>query len=172
MCEPVTIAAIASTALTVAQTASAYQGQKQQAKFAERSATVQRNANIANIRAEETMQQQDEAERVETLRREVEQKKSTARLAAADAGVTGTSVDSVLNELAGQGAEAFQNLETNYARTALATSNQLYNADSQYASTVASNPKPSGLAAALQIGGSLLGGYGDVKGAQAAKKAQ
>lgn len=164
MCEPISIA---TTALAIAGSVSQYQAQRDQAKFAEKSATVQRNANIANIRAEQVQNQQDEAERVEALRRQTEQKQATARLAAADAGVTGTSVDSVLNELAGQGAEAFQNLETNYARSALGTSNQLFNVDNQYASTIAQNQKPSGLAAALQIGGQALGGYGDYKAAKA-----
>lgn len=166
MCDPILI----TTGLAVAGAASQYQGQRNQAKYAERAATVQRNANIANIRAEQVQNQQDEAERVEALRRQTEQKQATARSAAAEAGVAGLSVDAVLNELAGQGAEAFQNLETNYARSALGTANQLYNADSQYASTVAQSPKPSGLAAALQIGGQLATGYADYKASKLPKE--
>lgn len=154
-------------ALSVAQTANAYQTQKGQAKFAQQSATVKRNSDIAGIRSEQVMAQQDQAERVESLRRQTEKQQATARVAGADAGVTGTSVDSIMNELAGQNAEAQQNLETNYARSALGTSNQLFNADSQYSSTVAQNQKPSGLAAALQIGGAVAEGYGGYKQATA-----
>lgn len=166
MCGPAVIP-LAMLAISAAQTASAYQGQKNQAKYAQKSATIKRNSDIANIRAEQVMGQQDEAQRVEQLRRQTEQKKATASVAAVDAGIEGNSVDSIMNELAGQGAEAQQSLETNYARSALATTNQLYNADSQYSSTVNQNQKPSGLAAALQIGGAALGSYGDYKKAKA-----
>lgn len=166
MCDPVTLTAV-STGLAVASTAAQVQGQRQQAKYAKQAATVERNANVAAIQAEQNMRQQDEADKVEALRREAEAKAATARASAAESGVQGISVDAVLNELSGQAGEALQNLETNYARAGLGTSAELSNAEYRRQDTIARNPGPNYLAAGLQIGGQLAGGYADYKTAKA-----
>ena len=169
MCEPTTIA-LAAFALSSASSVAAYQSQKSQSEYAKKAATTQRNSNIAAVAAESAMGQQDEAERVEALRRQTESKKATARASAAEAGVTGISVDSVLNELAGQGAEAQQNLETNYARSSLGTAAQLTNINSQYSNTLAQNQAPSALGLGLEIGQAGLSSYGSFKSMKAADK--
>lgn len=157
----------AGTALAgIGSSVMAYQGQKNQAKFAEQSATVERNANVARLGFEQSQETQNQADRLEGLRRETEAKQATARAAAADAGVEGISVDSVLNELSGQGAEALQTLNTNYARTGVANATERTNIDQQYSRTVASSPRPSGLGLALDLVSQGAKGYAGYKGSQ------
>ena len=147
-----------------------YQAQKNQAKTAQQAATSERNANVARVGYEQSQETQNQADRLEALRRETEAKQATARAAAADAGVEGISVDSVLSELSGQGAEALQTLNTNYARGAVANATERTNIDQQYARTVNSNPKPSGLGFALDLASEGAKAYSGYKTNQLAIK--
>ena len=156
MCDPLSIA---TAALTIGSSGMQFQQQREQAKFAQRAATIERNANLANLEYEQSQAAMDQAQALEQTRRDAEARMATARVAASDAGVTGVSVDSVLAELSGRAAENVQALETNYARSGVAAANERTNINQRYAATRNANPRPSGLALGLEIGGAVAGGY-------------
>lgn len=72
----------------------------------------QANANFQKVQESENLA----AKKVD-INADVARKQATARVAAAEGGVDGLSVDALLAEIAGSGGRAITNAETNYLRT-------------------------------------------------------
>lgn len=162
MCGPAAIP-LASLAISTLSAGAQFQQQRNQARFAERAAISERNENTARVMTEQSFRQQDQAQSLEAQRRDAQSRMATARAAASEAGVTGISVDAVLNELSGRAAENVQTMDTNYARGALSNAAELTNINQQFSRTIAQNPRPSGLALGLQLAGAGLNAAGDIK---------
>lgn len=109
MCTPT---AIVSAAIGGAQTMSSIAGQRQQAQMQEQSqrlATQQeRQRYQAEVAAMRTRQQQDmiaRAQRIDDSSKRAMEARATARTAAGESGITGSSVNALINDLARQEAE-------------------------------------------------------------------
>jgi hypothetical protein len=80
-------------------------------------------------------------------------------VAAEGSGISGLSVDALLNDLAGQQAARQKTADTNLGWTLAQMQQEKLGAAAQRDSRILSAPKPSSLGLALQIGGQALGGF-------------
>jgi len=174
MCAPATLA-LATFALTAASAGAAYYGQKQAADAQEKFQNEQaKQTNIAanaayNRNVEQEMirvgQERDaSAQRLFEERRNARRAASQARVASAEAGVSGLSVDALQGQLALQEGETTQTINRNFNNVLTDSSFRLqgYRADAinQIASSrPAPVTQPSALAAGLQIGSGAMDAY-------------
>ena len=103
MCSPL---AAVSAIVGGAQTVSSIAGQRQQARMqeqAQRTATQQeRQRYLAEVSAMRTQQQQEmiaRAQRIQEASRKAMEARATARVSAAESGVSGLSIDALLGDL-------------------------------------------------------------------------
>jgi hypothetical protein len=123
MCNPVAFVA-ASVALQLYQ-------QQEQANAVNKSADNQeKNIHTATAQAYNQLNRkgvedaQNQAQEQERLSREMAERVGTGRAQAGASGISGTSVNSMLLDLAGRGLEAKATAATNYARTVDANNDQ------------------------------------------------
>lgn len=174
--------AVAGLAVSAASTAAAYQGQ-QQAANAQSSYNKQQYAAVKKaaqqnyyqqVAAIQTRSDQDIAQTKQQAQGDMvtgEKAKASAKALAADRGVTGNSVDALLNDFGRIEHNNQATLDTN-----LTWRLQQYQADEKQAQSegqqriagAAPAPVafPSALAAGLQIGGSALNTYNQIQNGQ------
>ena len=109
MCTP---AAIVSTVIGGAQTVSSIAGQRQQAAMQEQSQQLatrqERQRYLAEVAAMRTREQQDmiaRAQRIDDSAKRAMEARSRAKVAAGESGITGSSVNALINDLSRQEAE-------------------------------------------------------------------
>lgn len=99
MCDPISIG------LGIASGAMQYQGQRQAAKT---QATMQRRASeqeakrhlaqVSAMRTKERFQQMEASQKLQANQRRAQEARATARVASGEAGVSGLSVDAIMND--------------------------------------------------------------------------
>lgn len=108
MCDPVTI----GVGLGIAQTGAQIQGQRRAAKVQSRSqakasaAERQRYLNeVSSMRTQQRQEQVAAAQRIQESTKKAREARATARVSAGEAGVSGLSVNALINDLTRQEAE-------------------------------------------------------------------
>ena len=176
MCEPATIAAISIGLSAVSTGAGLYAQNQQMHAQADANQTQYENqmtayrANLANIEVTRNQMGEDATQKVNDNNAQARKATATATAAAGEAGVSGTSVDALLRDLAGQAGFDNTNVETNYLRQNTALNGQRENAFNQTASNINQLKTPTApdyLGAGLRLGSSALGTYGNYQQQQA-----
>lgn len=147
-----------SIASTVASTIAQQQAADAQAEANRRNYENQMTAyryNLANANYQKVQESENLAAKKIDINADVARKQATARVAAAEGGVEGLSVDALLAEIGGSGGRAITNAETNYLRTDRAIETDKMNAWSSAASNIGNLKTPEApnyIGAALKIG--------------------
>jgi hypothetical protein len=118
--------------------------------------------NLANLEVQRNQQQQDATEQINMNNQAGRQATATATVAAGEAGVSGTSVDALLAELAGRAAYDNVNVEENLLRQDHAINVQRENAHNGVVSQVNSYRTPTMpdyLGSGLKIGQGAVDSY-------------
>jgi hypothetical protein len=157
MCEPTTLAVltIASTAATVYQQDQAARAQTKANQQTYDSQMLAYNYNLANANVTKQQEAENLAQKKLEINSRVQADQAKATVSAGEAGVSGLSVDALLQELGGAGGRAVSNAETNYLRRDRAIEAEKMNMWSGTASAINSLKTPQGpdyLGAALKIG--------------------
>lgn len=191
MCDPATLTALAataashaagvatvaeimaptlSTALTIGSTAAGIGGSilsyEQQKAMSSATASAAKRAFEQDNRAITQRQLQEQtasADRKFANAQEYAAARASGVVAAGEAGVSGLSVDALLNDLAGQQAARQKTADTNLGWTLAQLQQERFGAQAQRDNRINSAPKPSSLGLALQIGGQAIGGYDTYK---------
>lgn len=182
MCDPVTLSALGATIVSAAGSAAAsgslalattglaiggslleYQQQKSAYNANKVQATQSYSDSLNAIQRRQEQEQQASAENRLQNEREYDATKARATVAAGEAGVSGLSVNALLNDLAGQQAHRQGMIDTNLAWTTEQLQDEKTGARSTMQSRINSLQNPSGLGLALTIGGQALGGYDKYK---------
>jgi hypothetical protein len=170
MCEPLTIA---SAAMGIMGTAVQYQEGKANAKA--QSAVNKQNYettmqayrdNHAELQYQNQQEWSSAQSQATQSALETRQVESSARVAAGESGIMGASVDALMRDIGGQGANNQSNIYANYLSENRAISGQLRNERNRTASTVsglAPVKGPNGFAAALKIGSQAVDSYSSYK---------
>lgn len=166
MCEPTTIAAM-SFALSAATTAVGYVGQMQQASAQEQMYQQNRESSIKSMELGWTqnnnrIMQEREAAALEKANaaRETRAAEATAKVAAAEAGVSGLSVDQLLGDINGNYGRYASGIDTQTDWTVSQLQMEQRGVRAAGIDRINSAPrgrKPSLFGAALQIGAAGLG---------------
>ncbi|QFP93683.1 internal virion protein [Ralstonia phage P-PSG-11-1] len=169
MCGPAAIP-IAMLVITGASTAASISAQQQQQKaqdsFNQREYENKMTAyrgNLANIEVQRNQAQDDAAAQKQQNDMAAQRATATATTAAGEAGVSGTSVDALLRDLAGQAAYDNTNVDENYLRQDRALNAQRENAFNGTVSQINQlrpSMSPDYLGAGLRIGQAAVGAYG------------
>lgn len=161
MCEATTIAAAAVAAVSAAGTGASYSAQHQKAKAqANHQRKVAEGTNTAANRAylQQVSQEQGASkQKLSAAQREARQAQSAARVSAGEAGVSGLSIDALLDDFNRQRRTQASAIQKNYQ---WASQGHQATAQGRIAqSRPGPTAFPSALAAGLQIGGSAMQGY-------------
>lgn len=166
MCEPTTIAlaitAVSAVASLEAQD-SAVNAQSEANKRAAESANQANNANQAALTNEQNQQAEATAEQIAANNKGGAKAIAAAKVSAGEAGVSGTSVDSLLRELAGMNSADNANATSQYLRgdaNLQARRTNSYNSANSVINNLKSAPAPDYLGAALKIGQAGVNYYG------------
>lgn len=155
---------IMTTVTGVAAAAGQAAGQSEVNQIAKTSEMQSRDANYDQLNL---MAQQEQASAEQQIRQsDTEALQATARaeVAAAEAGVSGLSVDALINDMWGRNAQFTDNVNQNLENTNQQIAFELGNASRSYNSSVNSLPvpeQPNYMAAALSAGSSF---YRGIKG--------
>jgi len=162
-------ASLATTALSIGQSYMAYQGQQQQYKQQKKMNEVnQANAHQDMLSAfsdtNRRMSQAEEkaAQDVWDAQRETRKRRARARVAAGEAGVSGSSVEALLSDIDHQGAEYAGDVNQNTDMSLAQLSRAQEGHRATYRNRVAGMPspiRPNKMALGLQIGSAGLDGY-------------
>ena len=166
MCEPTTLIAI-STALSVAGTAASAISQGQAADAQEaanaRQADMIRQSSIANTDQSALQLDQEKegaAQKIAQNNEAAAQAIGTARVSAGESGVSGLSVNALLQDFAGQSAEYNQNVGKNFKNFSQQNSIDRKNIDARSKGNQLGTPNaPDYLGAGLKIAGAGVSGY-------------
>lgn len=157
MCEPTTLAvlSIASTAATVYQQNQVAGAQADANQRTYDNQMMAYNYNLANANLTKQQEADNLAQKKIEINSQVRKDESKATVAAGEAGISGLSVDALLQELGGAGGRAVSAAETNYLRRDRAIEAEKMNMWSGTASAINSlktPQQPDYLGAALKIG--------------------
>lgn len=169
MCNPMALA-IASFAMQAGSTWVQYQSDKASANYQTQLYEANRQQSIidmqhqlADANTRQLQEQQAAAQSIDERRRKALMEASTAKAAAADRGVSGFTVGALLAQVMGDAGRDVTTIETNrdwnVGQIEREKAGIRSNAISRIHS-VAPGIKPSGLAAALKIGGAAMSSYG------------
>lgn len=149
-------------ALSIASTGASVYAQSEQRQATNRSNDRQklnvmaaRDENIDESIASVRENNESAAQRAEEIRKEAYRQRATTRVAAAESGVAGLSVDALLRDLSGQEAIAVDSVNTNLERSNNQSAQRVRASNSAGASAIARltpGANPDYLGAALRIG--------------------
>lgn len=166
MCDPVSIASFSLAAAgTVAQHQQAKGQAKIQTKMAEMNAVNAREAAVRSYSDMQIRQGQEisaAGDAIRNRRMQEMREQSTARAAAADSGVSGFSVDALINEISGVSSKDVSTITQNRDWSVDQMSRQMEGIQSQAegrANSIAPGIKPNPWATAFKIGAAGLNSY-------------
>ena len=163
-------AAAVSLALTAATTAMTYVQQEKQAKtqkgYQKKMVSMEQQkfeADALAVRQTEAIQNESDALERAKVQKEAQKAQATIRTGAGEAGISGISVDSLINDYAAQEAAIYQQGNRQQELNAMQTNRQLQAMamGTSYNANRIQEPisRPSALAAALNIGAAGMGAY-------------
>lgn len=159
MCDPVTALTAVSTVLSIGGAVSQFSQQKQMAKQnTANSLRAYENTN-ADLTNRQIQEQNAAAQQTFEQQREYAGANAHAIVAADNSGVQGISVDGLLADLAGQQARRQDTVGQNLSMSVDQLQRERVGAAAARDSSIASTPKPSALALAINIGGQAANGY-------------
>lgn len=178
MCDPVTLAVTALALTTLSAGASVY-GQQQQKKMQEEANQKQHDSsmtayrhNLANIEVQRNQMAADATQQVNGNNAASRAAQGHAQVAAGEAGVSGLSVDALLQDIAAEAGFDNTSVEENYLRnnTALnARRENVFNSTVSDINSLKPSMSPDYLGAGLRIAQAGTSSYGQVKRADAIK---
>ena len=159
MCEPTTIMMGIGLALSAATAVMSHSAQADQAKKQEQAVRANQEAQYAAMAERNKQTVQQEAGALLEVKRQQQREAAAARVASGEAGVTGVSMDSILND-------TFMQAGFESSRVMQDTENQLKQNEleakgiaSQSESAFNSINRPNAVATGLQIAGSAVNTY-------------
>lgn len=165
MCDPTAIA-LGSFALNVGGDVLNHNAQNKAATANAQQARAAETRQINDVNVRELQEKQAASQQLEAAARQTTTALSSARLSAGEAGVTGVSVDSLLNTIGAEGSTAAQNVKLNQDNTIQQLERQKLGISAEADSRVASMPKSNPFALALRIAGSGIGLATQLQGRQ------
>lgn len=169
MCDPMTVFSLASFGLTAAGSVTEHQQAKGQAKVQTKMAKMNaENARESAVRSYADMQTRQGQEisaagdAIRNRRMQQMRDQSSARAAAADSGVSGFSVDALVNEISGVAGKDVSTIAQNRDWSVDQMSRQMEGIQSQAegrANSMAPGIKPNPWATAFKIGAAGLNSY-------------
>ena len=167
MCEPITMGMMA---LSAAQAGMGIAGARQQAKMQEAAQNQQMAAENERFRLENTARRAQQAQELEMNAKKTQEliertraAKSTARLAALEGGVGGSSVNALINDYERQSAQeryALSNQEGwSGVNSVLQDENAQFGHQQRLIGINQPIEKPNYLGEAIKLGGNLMGDY-------------
>jgi len=176
VCEPTTLMAV-SIGLTAAQGVASYVGQSQMASqqakanaATARSVNESTRINLAQLGIQGQQERDAASQKAQEVQRERLKAEARARVSAGEAGVSGLSVDALLNDYSKEESRYLESLETNMDYNQQQRDLEAQGIVAQGQSRINSMPlpnTPSLLGTALQIGAGSLDAY-DRYGSKAA----
>lgn len=155
MCIPPVAIAAAAFVIDTGSKVLEHQAQK---RAAEANAEEARKARANEVR-DLTLRQLEEGTAASRVRRNVQRDASEAQglaiTAAAEAGVSGGSLQAILGDIEGEQGRAFQDIQDQYTATFDQLERAKAGAAATEASRIAAVPQPSTLATGIRIGGSI-----------------
>lgn len=169
MCELATAMAIASFTIGAASSVMEYSAQSQQAKAQtaayKQNIEASRSAAVNSYAAQQNKQLQARAAASQDLQSnqiDAIKARSTATVAAGEAGVSGLSVDALMGDFYAQEGRYERTLDQNYQMQADAIRSEMDGTEAQAESrmhSMAPGSKPSFMGAAVRVAGSAVGSY-------------
>jgi hypothetical protein len=152
-----TLLTLGSFALKVGGDVANHIAQNKSARANEVEARAAETRQINDINVREMQEKQAASQQIEAAARSTRTALSSAQLSAGEAGVTGASVDALLNTIGAEGSTATQNIKLNQENTNQQLERQKLGVSAEADSRVNSVPKSNPFALALRIAGAGVG---------------
>lgn len=156
MCEP-TALAIGSFALQAGSALAQHEGEARQSRATRAAATEAAQLQVADISKRQQEELRAGREQEEQVRREGREVAAMARASASEAGVQGTSVDLLLDDIEGDTLGAQQSLRDSTTVSIDQLQRMKLGVNAERDNRIAAAPEPSGLLTGLRIGSAGIG---------------
>jgi hypothetical protein len=156
VCDAVTMG-LASLAIKTAGDVGDYIAQKRNAKANKDAAIASQVGQVNDINLRELQEKQAASQEIQAAERQTKTVLSSARLSASEAGVSGVSVDALLNDIGAESSTYKQDVAENLSNTQAQLERQKQGVYAETQSRINSVQSPNPFALALRIGGGIIG---------------
>lgn len=148
---------IASLAIKSAGDIGDYMAQKKNSQANKAAAIASQVGQVNDINLRELQEKQAASQEIEAASRQTKTVLSQARLSASEAGVSGASVDALLNDIGAENSTYTGDVQQNLSNTQAQLERQKQGVYAQTQDRINSAPAPNPFALALRIGGGIIG---------------